>query len=53
MSHEILANKEIQMSDKPHRECVAYVNASPVGTPEPKPEPTPEPKPHEMTQVKT
>jgi hypothetical protein len=50
MSHDILPNKEISMSEKPHRECVAYANASPIT---PTPTEKPQPKPQEMTQVKT
>jgi hypothetical protein len=52
MSHDILPSKEISMSEKPHRECVAYTNASPVA-PTPTEEQKPQPKPQEMTKVKT
>lgn len=55
MSHNILADGQIAMSDKPHKECVLYksAQAQEIVTPEvPEPEVAPEP-PKEMTQVKT
>lgn len=54
MSHNILENGELAMSDAPHKECVVYKSWQAYVPPvveKPAPEPTPEPE--QMTQVKT
>lgn len=53
MSHDIVW-EDISMSETPHKECVAYVNASEIVEVTPVvEEPTPEPQPEEMTKVET